>query len=180
MLDLFHRLSKFMFVLIMENNYITISDYHELPHYTNIYSLSVFDIALKRACIISTSKHIYQLILNDDGKIQVLLMKLNKLYDHIKTVEIEIQGQTVLNHKGSIYLGLIYRTQKENNLTFSIGVLKYLNKDKYTPDRVESVDLNYIPYKISIVSYIQRLIEEELILFVTGNDEVYCNNINSI
>ena len=71
--------------LQMDKRMLNICNYHELPHYTNIYSLSSFETTTKRGCIISTSKHLYKLTVRKNGQVQFINIKLAKNHSNYKS-----------------------------------------------------------------------------------------------
>lgn len=135
----------------MESKSLQIISYHELPHYSNIYSLSTFDNTSKKGCIISTSKHIYRLVFSKKGRFKITPIKLRKVNGNTQTGEIEIQGVSCLDFKGMVYLAFTCRSRKEGVYSFSLIVMKNINEDLYTVDDPKDIDLDYTPYKIFMV-----------------------------
>ena len=137
----------------MDQNYISLSNYHELPHYTNIYSLSTFETPTKRGCIINTSKHIYRLISRKNGTVTVVTINLSKIHGILSPGEIEIQSQCSHYCKGYLYLAYTCRIRMNNDYAFYLVMLKYPNGDIYTTDAPSLIKLDSTPYKIYIVHY---------------------------
>lgn len=130
--------------------YVKICNYHELPHFANIYSLSTFETPTKRGCIISTSKHIYRLISRKNGIVELLNIKM-KFHGNSHKGEFELQSQSSLYYKGFVYLAITCRVRKNSEYFFSLIVMKYRNEDIYIIDSTASVDLEFTPYKIFMV-----------------------------
>ena len=145
--------------------------YHELAYYTNIYSLSQFDTPTKRGCIINTSKQMFHLVSRKGGEVKLLPIKLNKLHS---SSEIEIQAQTAAYFKGFLYIAFLNRSRRESEDLFTLNSMRFRNEDLYTPEPYLSLDLSYVPYKIFLVFFIKREIEDEIFLFVSGNSKIFC------
>lgn len=119
--------------------------YSALPHSTNIYSLSQFEIDRKQGCIISTSKHLYHLTSRKNGEVKLTTLKLSKVNS---ISDIEIQSQSSIYYKAYLYISFIYRMRKESDYTFVLVSSKYRSQELYIPEHSVSIELSYTPYKI--------------------------------
>jgi len=118
----------------------------ELSNYTNIYSLSTFDMKSKRGCVVSTCRSVYRVWCNKEGQVKSVRLNLDKI-----NPDTEILGNTGICWRGFLVLALICRNR---NNTFSLNVyLRLMDDATGKSENCFTQDLDFVPYKIYIVKF---------------------------
>ena len=130
---------------------LSVCSYNELKHYTNLYSLSVFDASNKRGCLVSTSKNLYRLTAKKSGEVQLVNVKISKALGSSYLAEIEIIAHSCLYYKKYFYLAFTCKSRRDKSYCFMLKTLKYLYEDIRTNHHIQSTELKFVPYKILLV-----------------------------
>ncbi|CAG9310867.1 KPTN [Blepharisma stoltei] len=132
--------------------------FHELSNYTNIYSLSTFDIKSKRGCVINTCKNVHRLWCSKEGEVKLVKLNFPRIY-----ADTEILGNAGMCWKSMLVTCIICRNR---NNTFSMNL--YIRRADDVTGMTEhsfAQDLDFVPYKVYM-----RDLDDELIIFLGGSD----------
>lgn len=121
-----------------------LKSYYELPHYSNIYSLSKF-FGVRSGCVISTVKKLYRLYCDRDGRVKLRMLSFKKI-----TAETEIIG-----HAGMLWeeYFIIAALLKTRNKYFTLNVyIRRQDDTKGDSEHSHEIELDFVPYRVYIVS----------------------------
>jgi hypothetical protein len=99
---------------------------------------------------------------------------------HVKQIkphnltEIDIQSHSSVFFKGFLYISFSYRYRRDLEYVYCLVTMKDRRPEMFTAEVLASVDLNFVPYKILFVNNRQKVIEEQNILMVCGNNTINC------
>jgi hypothetical protein len=122
-----------------------IKSYYELPHYTNIYSLSKFFGPSRSGCVISTVKKLYRLYCDKGGAVKLRILSFKRV-----TAETEIIGHEGMHWDEFFIIAALLKTR---NKTFTLNVYIRRQDDwKGDSEHSHEIELDFVPYRVYIVT----------------------------
>ena len=128
--------------------------YHELPHYTNIYSLSSYEYYESSGCLLSTSRTLYQ-VHCVNSTLQLTRLSYPKLPCEHYSADCEVLGHASHPWAASLVTAILYR-YRTGISGLMIGK-REMKDQEGTNEHTVSLDLPYSPLKVTLVMSLYRV-----------------------